>query len=687
MSNQPNQPNHSDQEVRKDLLRYLLTQVKQDKLDVDQAKRFIKAVGGAERAADEPIAVVGIACRFPGAPDKERFWGNLVAGRESIGDFPPARVEDLRRVEGAAVSTRRGGYLDRVDLFDPEYFGLPPQVAKQLDPYHRNLMEVLVETMEDAGYAKSGLDGSNVGIFVGNDHTHRLRVSYLPFLSKIDFSAMTGSWSGILASRLSYLLNLRGPATVVDTGCSSGLVALDAAMKAIRQGDCDTAFVAAINLLLAPTGLGNETESEDCRVRAFDAGANGTVWSEGVAGVYLKPLSRAVADGDHVYGVVLASAVNNDGRSNGLTAPNAQAQKSLLLSAWKRAGIEPDSLSYIEAHGTGTPLGDPIEIKGLTSAFSASTTKRQFCALGSVKTNIGHTVGAAGLASLIKAMLCLEREVIPPSLNFDVPNRFLDLAESPVYVNDRPLDWAREQAPRRAGVSSFSLTGTNCHVVLEEAPAPAERAADTGVHLYPVSARNEELLAKTATLHLDFLDGRPDLRLDDVCFTMRVGREHQPARAAILCDSRESLRDGLLRLAHGGSSRTAAWSSCGTRRRRCPPGSSTSATRWPGSSPARRGRSPRSTARAPAGSRCRRSSSSTCGSGTRTCARGRRRPPTRWPRPVWTACCPSPRACAARRRRPRPARSSPGSGATCWATPSCAAPTTCSPSAATPSRR
>lgn len=538
----------STAELRKDLLRYLLLQVKQESLDVDRAKEFIRAIGGGGRE-DDRVAVIGLACRFPGASDKEQFWRNLVDGRESIGDFPPLRLADLRRVEGGAEAVRKGGYLDRIDLFDPEYFGIPPHVATQLDPYHRNLLEVLVETMEDAGYAKSGLYGSNTGVFVGNDHTHRLMTSYLPFLSELDFAAITGSWSGILASRLSYLLDFRGPATVIDTGCSSGLVAVDAAIKALRNGDCDTAFVAAVNLFLSPSSLGNETESADHRVRAFDAAADGTVWSEGVAGVYLKPLSRALADGDHVYGVLLGSAVNNDGRSNGLTAPNAQAQKNLLVSAWKRAGIAPESVSYIEAHGTGTTLGDPIEIKGLTSAFAEFTDRRQFCALGSVKTNIGHTVGAAGLASLIKTLLCLERRTIPPSIHFDVPNQLLDLANAPVYVADRLTEWEAADAPRRAGVSSFSLSGTNCHVVLEEAPA---RVAATDharrPQVYAISARTEELLLRTAALQLEHLDRNPEHRLADVCFTMQVGREHQVVRAVVVCRTREGLRDGLRRL-------------------------------------------------------------------------------------------------------------------------------------------
>lgn len=536
-------------ELRKDLLRYLLTQVKREELDVDRAKEFIRAIGEPARERDEPVAVVGLACRFPGAANKDEFWRNLVEGRESIGEFPPSRLADLRRVEGSTEAVRRGGYLDRVDLFDAEYFGIPPHDATALDPYHRNLMEVLVEAMEDAGHSRDGLRGTTTGVFVGNDHTHRLITSYLPFLSEMDFSAVTGSWSGILASRLSYLFDFRGPASVIDTGCSSGLVAVDAAVKAIRAGDCDSAFVGAVNLFLSPSSLGNETESDEFQVRAFDASANGTVWSEGVGAVYLKPLSRARADGDHVYGVLLGGAVNNDGRSNGLTAPNAQAQKNLLVGAWRRAGISPESLSYVEAHGTGTELGDPIEIKGLTSAFAEFTDRRQFCALGSVKSNIGHTVGAAGLASLIKTLLCLDRRVIPPSLHFDVPNKFLDLANAPVYVCDRLTEWEEGPTPRRAGVSAFSLSGTNCHLVVEEAPPATRPDGDTGFQLLPLSARDGDLLARTAARLADHLDTYPDLRVDDVGHTLRVGREHHDVRAVVLARTREDLLAGLRALA------------------------------------------------------------------------------------------------------------------------------------------
>jgi len=256
---------------RKDLMRFLLLQVKQNALDVDTAKAFIRTIeeGGS---STEPIAVVGVAGRLPGADDKDAFWANLVAGRESIGDFPEARLDDLRRVAEPGRQTK-GGYLDRVDEFDPEYFGITPQAAVELDPYHRMVMELLVETMEDAGHPRSSLEGSRTGVFVGTDNSHRLNMSYLPFLPEVDFSAMSGSWPGLLAGRLSYHFDLRGPAMVTDTGCSSGLLALDSAIKAIRAGDCSGALVAAVNLFLNPGSLGSETESADCQGRAFAAGA------------------------------------------------------------------------------------------------------------------------------------------------------------------------------------------------------------------------------------------------------------------------------------------------------------------------------------------------------------------------------------------------------------------------------
>ncbi|MBP2436783.1 non-ribosomal peptide synthetase [Microbacterium amylolyticum] len=532
-------------DARKDLLRYVLLEAKERRLDADRARQFVASLASS-RPESTPMAVVGIACRFPGGESKEEFWDALSEGRESIGEFPSDRLADLLRVDpDAAANVRRGGYLAAIDEFDAEYFGIPPRTAQQIDPYHRVLMHALIEAMDDAGHPRDQLQGTRTGVFVGNDHTHRLITSYLPFLEETDFGGITGSWTGILASRLSYHLNLRGPAQVIDTGCSSSLVALDAAIKAISQGDCDTAFVAGANLFLSPSSIGNETESDGSRVRPFDAAADGTVWSEGVAAVYIKPLDAAQRDRDHIYGVILGSAVNNDGKSNGLTAPNATAQRDLLVQAWSRAKVVPESIEYIEAHGTGTTIGDPIELKGLAAAFAQSTDRRQFCGIGSVKSNIGHSVGAAGLASLIKTLLMIERGVMTPTVNFTAPNPLSDPSGSPVYVVDRTTEWATPIAERRAGVSSFSLSGTNCHVVLAGHEHKRERVAQRENYFLPLSARDEDLLARAASALESRLTANSELAMEDILFTTVQGREHHETRVVVHARDRDGLRSAL----------------------------------------------------------------------------------------------------------------------------------------------
>lgn len=534
----------------KALIRYLVAEVQAQRLDASVARGFIAGLGGGP----EPVAVIGMACRFPDAPNYRAFWRNLADGRQSVGEFPQNRVDDYVRMAGRTETFREGGYLERIDLFDADYFGIPPRVAAQVDPYHRQLMEVLVETMEDAGYCRSTIQGSRTGIFVGNDHTHRQIISYLPFVSSGDFSTIVGSWTGMLASRLAYHFDLSGPAQVLDTGCSSALIALDAAMASLRAGDCDAAFVAGANLFLCPTSIGHETESHGARVRAFDERADGTVWSEGVAAIMVKPLARALADGDPIHGVVLAGAVNNDGLSNGITAPNAQAQKDVIVTAWNRAKAPLTSMGYLEAHGTGTKLGDPIEILGLTKAFAGQGAGRQACAIGSVKSNIGHTVGVAGLASVIKTLLCLENAQIPPSINFETPNPLLDVVASPVFVNDRLSAWEPTEGPRRAGVSSFSLSGTNGHVVLQEAPRrPAREPLAPATHVLALSAHDASDLRESAQRLLDALRERPELRLDDVCHTLQVARDHRATRAVVVCRDTGELLRGLRAIAQGAS--------------------------------------------------------------------------------------------------------------------------------------
>ncbi|WP_054948753.1 non-ribosomal peptide synthetase [Numidum massiliense] len=532
-------------DTKKELARFLLNKVKQRELDPKLAIEYIKEL---EAGADDkvgPMAIIGLSCRFPEANDPDEFWDNLAAGRHSIRSLPAARVNDIQRIGGDTSSLMKAGYLDAVDTFDPGYFNIPPGVAKKMDPYHRLLLQVFVETIESAGYHRGQLHGRQIGVFVGNDHTHRLETSYLSFLDKKDFTALTGSWTGVLASRLSYLLNLRGPAIVFDTACSSTLVALDSAIKSIVNGDCEAALIGGANLLFYPGKLDGEIQSPDFRVRAFDRQAEGTAWGEGVAAVYIKPLSKALADRDHIYGVIRGIAINNDGKSNGLTAPSAKAQEEVLLSAWERANISPETISYIEAHGTGTSLGDPIEVKGLTGAFSKHTKRRQFCAIGSVKTNIGHTVGAAGLASLIKVLLSMKAEALPPSLNFSQPNQLIDFCNSPVYVQQCLADWPKGETPRRAGISSFSLSGTNAHVVVEEAPFDDRGVTYEGWGIFPISSRSPELLRETALRYERYVKRHRDVRWEDLCFTACIGREQEAVRAVVLCRDSTGLAAGL----------------------------------------------------------------------------------------------------------------------------------------------
>ena len=554
---------------KKDLMRFLIEQVKAGSLPKDKAVEFLKVVDGSkpEQAAAQDIAIVGMACRFPEADNKEQFWQNLAQGKNSIRPFPAHRKAQLSAIEDDDIELFNGGFLDSVEQFDNDYFNVPPAIAKHMDPYHRLFLQNLIETIEDAGYSRADLQGKNVGIYAGNDHTHRLFSNYLNFIEDRDFNSVTGSWTAVFASRLAYLLNLQGPALVIDTSCSSGLVAMDYAIKGLQAGDCESALVGAANLFFAPgKGIVGDVENDDFLVRTFDDKASGTVWGEGVASFMLKTVAQAQKDGDAIYGIIKGIAVNNDGASNGITAPNARAQQDVLLKAWKKADISPEQLSYIESHGTGTNLGDPIEIRGLSNAAAKHTTRKQFCGIGSVKTNIGHTVATAGLASLSKVLLSLKHQQLPPSLNFNQPNLFIDFANSPVYVNDTLSQWPITEQPRYAGISSFSLSGTNCHLVLQEPLIPSNKdkltnthsstqdytdteaklAAVYPAHLLAISGRNAALLKQTAQRYLHFIQAeQPDLA--HLCFTAAQGREHHDMRVAVMVSS---LNDAIKALAH-----------------------------------------------------------------------------------------------------------------------------------------
>jgi len=495
------------------------------------------------------IAVVGCAGRFPGAANLREFWRNLERGVDSVGPVPAERWKLAQACDptAAARSTSRdleGGFLHEIDLFDPLFFHISPLEASQMDPRQRLFLETAYTCAEHAGYGGSRLRGTRTGVFVGSGASDYVAAS----CEQVSEYSATGSSAAILPSRVAYFMDLHGPCVSLDAACSSSLLAVHMAVRALRSGECDFAIAGGVhlNLRLANFGafrqLGALAASGRCR--AFDRAADGFVPSEGVGAVLLRPLEDAQAAGDTIYGVILGSAANNDGRTNGLTAPSAKAQCDVLTQAWRDAGIDPQTLATIEAHGTGTALGDPIEIEGLAAAFGQFTRRKQFCRLGAVKTNIGHAEAAAGIAGLLKLLLALRHETIPATLHFNAPNTHLDLAATPLVVADRRTDWPRGATTRRGGVSAFGFGGTNVHVVVEEAPRAPRRREPSGAHVLCLSACAPEALAHLAQDMRQYL-GDCDAELADICFTANTGRAALKHRLAIIARHRDQLSDRL----------------------------------------------------------------------------------------------------------------------------------------------
>jgi acyl transferase domain-containing protein/SAM-dependent methyltransferase len=502
----------------------------------------------AVRARTEPIAVIGIGCRFPGGvTSPETFWCLLRDGVDAITEVPPYRWELATAPDqGSAPSdnspARWGGFLDGTDQFDADFFGVSPREAQSMDPQQRMVLEVAWEALEDAGQIRDRLAGSSTGVFLG---IYNSDYSWLQLRHPNDFDAYSGTGTAhcMTANRLSYFLDLRGPSLVVDTTCSSSLVAVHLACQSLRTGECRLAVAGGVNLIFSPLSSLRVARmlplAVDGRCKAFDARADGIVRGEGCGIVLLKRLSEALADGDPVWAVIRGSAVNQDGRSNGLTAPNGLSQRAVILQALKKAGIAPDQISYVEAHGTGTPLGDPIEVEALRAALTSGRSRGSPCALGSVKTNLGHLEAAAGIAGLIKVVLALHYEAIPPHLHLESLNPMLasDLALFEVPTSLRP--WPSGATRRFAGVSSFSLGGTNAHVILEEAPRPEptpvadEKKLSGRVYLLPLSARNPEALRCLARSYRDFLTGTT-ASLHDIAYTAGVRRTHHEHRLALV---------------------------------------------------------------------------------------------------------------------------------------------------------
>ena len=462
-----------------DVADYLLGDVLQPQRTSGQPERRPQPASLATSAADEPIAIIAVACRFPGSPDPDAYWDVLSGGVDAIREIPEDRFDvdefyDPDQQTPGKIYTRSGGYLDSVDGFDPEFFGISPREAVWMDPQQRLMLEIAWEGLERAGYAPASLRGSRTGVFVGvaaNEYSHLLSSDSV---ENLEAHFITGNALNAIAGRVAFTLGLEGPAMAVDTACSSSLVAVHQASQALHSGDCDMALAGGVNVLLSPASIVAASRARmlapDGRCKTFDAAADGYARGEGCGVLVLKRLSDAQRDGDRICAVIRSSAVNQDGASSGLTVPNGGAQQRLIAAALARAGLTGADVDYLEAHGTGTPLGDPIEVQAAAAVYGAGRDPNRPLLMGTAKTNIGHLESAAGVAGLIKVVLSLQHELLPQTLHFHNPSPHIPWDSLPVQVVDKPTPWHANGRPRRAGVSSFGFTGTNAHVLIEEAP-------------------------------------------------------------------------------------------------------------------------------------------------------------------------------------------------------------------------
>jgi myxalamid-type polyketide synthase MxaD len=526
-----------------------------------EIKSLHSKLDAVERAKTEPIAVIGLGCRFPGgASEPEAYWRLLRDGVDATREVPNDRwdVDEFYHPDPRApgkMSTRRGGFLDRVDGFDPYFFGISPRECAAMDPQQRLFLEVGWEALEDAGQAIDRLRGSQTGVYVGafgDDYATLQQADP----ERIDVYGVSGAGC-LIAGRLSFLLDLRGPCVAVDTACSSSLTAIHLACQGLRSGEIDLAVAGGVNLILSPVSTISLTKiqalSPDGRCKTFDARADGMARGEGCGAVILKRLSRALADGDPIRALIRGSAVNQDGASTSFTSPNVLAQQAVIRRALESAGVDPADVDYIEAHGTGTALGDPIEIEALKATYGRPRPDGRPCVIGAVKTNMGHLEGASGIAGFIKVVHSLEHEAIPANLHFTKLNPHISLDGTPFLLPTALQPWPRGERRRFGAVSAFGLNGTNAHVVLEEAAkdgaqgerAPIAQGDRAHVHLLPLSAKSPEALRAFAQAYRERLDAEPTASLHDLCYTASVRRAHHDQRLAVLGSTPRALCDGL----------------------------------------------------------------------------------------------------------------------------------------------
>ncbi|MEH1850171.1 MAG: beta-ketoacyl synthase N-terminal-like domain-containing protein [Nostoc sp.] len=505
----------------------------------------------------EKIAIIGVGCRFPGADNPTSFWELLSNKVDAIGELSSRPFDWDLLPEHSVVPTTgksksiKGGFLEQVEYFDPNFFQISPREAERLDPQQRLLLEVAWESLENAGIvASTELSGTQTGVFLGATN-YDYGIILAKENAQINAYNAVGTSLGIIANRLSYVLNLRGPSLVIDTACASSLVAIHYACQSLLNGESNLCLAGGVNLILSSEATISLSHAQmmaaDGRCKTFDAAADGYVRGEGCGVLVLKRLSDALRDGDNIRAIIRGSAVNQNGLSNGLTAPNGPAQQAVIRQALANAGVKPSQISYVETQGTGTSLGDTIEVNSLKTVLMEGREVNQPCWIGSVKTNIGHLEAASGIAGLIKVVLSLQHGEIPPHLHLKELNPYIKIKNTPIQIPTELQQWPAQGQPRLAGVSAFGFGGTNAHVILEEAPpqVKSQNFRERSCHLLTLSAKTQTSLQALVSRYQYHIEANPNQAIANICYTANTGREHFDHRLAVVVDSREELIEQL----------------------------------------------------------------------------------------------------------------------------------------------